>query len=124
MDPQVEALEFLRWVAASSNAGLPETADPALEVILPQNWSSEQRELIEKIIEKLPFRVGELRRVSVASQFLCLDFSGQSLEASILYSKPIAEIAHSPEEKKKLWLRLQDFAQGKVFQAETLGKTL
>ena len=106
------ALAYLSWLESLSDVGVElSSGSSRLDLILPEKLSDEEKALVVKILESLPFAISELVRVARPGASVCLDFTGQFQGPSVLFSGVLTDLMKSPELKKQLWLNLRTFAE-------------
>lgn len=108
---QEQALRVLQWEQIKAPV---RWFSPSLELLWDDPLDPEHFQLIQRICAHLPFAVSAVERVEHPKQFLALDFRSKTAssdsEVKCLYRIPIDELFQSPDEKKKLWHRLQEFS--------------
>jgi len=99
-----EAKQYLEWENSKASLRLPL---PILEVVLPENLVGDEKSLIEKILQSLPFEVSGFEKVTCPKTHFCIDFTGEHSMA--MASMAIKDLLQDAEKKKLLWQKLLSF---------------
>jgi hypothetical protein len=116
--PREAALAYLSWLESLSHVGFePTRLGLRLEVILPDSCSEDEKSLVIKILESVPFEISELARVSQPGsdslETTCLDLTGRFQHPPVFFSAALADLIKSPELKKQLWTDLRRFSESR-----------
>lgn len=116
--PREAALTYLSWLESLSSVGVEASrAGLRLEVVLPDSCSEDEKALVIKILENVPFDISELARVLQPGPdspgTICLDLTGRFQRPSVFFSAALADLIKSPELKKQLWMHLRTFAESR-----------
>ncbi len=96
-----EAADYLTWEDSKASLRMPL---PIMEVVLPSSLSDEEKALVEKILQSLPFEVAGFERVQKPRVHFCIDFTGQFQD--VVACAAVSELVKDPEKKKALWQKL------------------